>query len=182
MSWQETPLSLESKSWRVLQLNGTEYLLKGHFEDANYHVMLCDLCTIWEETLRSEDILQRSKVSHFQWELQLLITYMQTLNPSIEVPLSVLLKRLSDDISGSQSDSSFRLPASTPSQPHSLTLSLTTTLASLPFQWKFNLEQAPPNAVSLQFDTQVSLDIQMFHSREGQIDAYTWPFANNCDL
>ncbi len=62
MSWLQEPVSLESNLWRVLKLNGRDFILKGHVEGSSYHVMLSDLCTIWEETLASDDILQRSKV------------------------------------------------------------------------------------------------------------------------
>ncbi|XP_064397953.1 non-homologous end-joining factor 1-like [Halichondria panicea] len=134
MSWLQEPVSLESNLWRVLKLNGRDFILKGHVEGSSYHVMLSDLCTIWEETLASDDILQRSK----------------ELNRNIEAPLLVILKRIGDNVSSNEPGSSFALPSSTPSHPHTLTLSLTTTLASLPFQWNFNLEQAAPKSMGAQ--------------------------------
>ena len=54
--------SLESQLWRVLQLEGTDYLIKGLFEDAGYHVMLSDRSSVWEEKMNSSEIIQRSKV------------------------------------------------------------------------------------------------------------------------
>lgn len=57
----QTP-KLETQAWKVLTVDGNDYLIKGLFDDLGYHVMLCDMNAIWEENLDSNKITRRSKV------------------------------------------------------------------------------------------------------------------------
>lgn len=59
---------MQTQSWRVLRVDAAsnggagDYLVKGLFENAGYHVMLSDSSAIWEEKMEAQDILQRLKV------------------------------------------------------------------------------------------------------------------------
>ena len=64
VAWRRarTP-SLDSQKWKVLTLNGQQYLIKALFDEQGYHVMISDLSTIWEEDPGAEKILRRGRVS-----------------------------------------------------------------------------------------------------------------------
>ena len=69
VAWRRarTP-SLDSQRWRVLAINGQQYLIKALFDDQGYHVMISDLSTVWEEDSGAEKILRRGRVSGcFVW-------------------------------------------------------------------------------------------------------------------
>lgn len=54
---------LEAQPWTHLKAaDGQDLLVKGLFQEDGYHVMLCDLENVWEESVESEDISGRSKV------------------------------------------------------------------------------------------------------------------------
>jgi hypothetical protein len=79
---------------------------------------------------------------------------LQSLNPNVEVPLPVLLSNISANIEDPPATASFTVspdddvpPDSSP--PDTLTLTLHTTLSSLPFTWEFICTKAPPKAVRL---------------------------------
>ena len=54
--------SLETQLWRRLEVEGRELLVKGLFQEDGYEVMVCDLCSVWEENLDQREIGRRAKV------------------------------------------------------------------------------------------------------------------------
>ena len=64
VAWRRarTP-SLDSQKWKVLAINGQQYLIKALFDDQGYHVMISDLSTVWEEDPGAKKILRRGRVS-----------------------------------------------------------------------------------------------------------------------
>ena len=54
--------SLDSQRWRVLTVNGQQYLIKALFDDQGYHMIISDLSSVWEEDPGAEKIVRRGKV------------------------------------------------------------------------------------------------------------------------
>ena len=54
--------NLETQSWKMLEIEGQSFLVKGLFNENSYEILVTDLASIWEESLHEQDILKRSKV------------------------------------------------------------------------------------------------------------------------
>ena len=59
--------SLETEAWKALEVSQGQskrkYLVKGLFSDDGYQVMISDTSSIWQESIHSDTILERLKVS-----------------------------------------------------------------------------------------------------------------------
>ena len=75
LAWrEEKQASLETQPWRPISLDcisggeaggRREFLVKGLFQGAGYHVMLTDCSCVWEEKMDGEKIMKRLKVLVF---------------------------------------------------------------------------------------------------------------------
>jgi hypothetical protein len=59
-------VSLVNQTWRTLCVDGKTYLTKGIFTDDYYSILVTDLGSIWEENINEQQLLERSKVDHFE--------------------------------------------------------------------------------------------------------------------
>ena len=54
--------SLETQAWKTLHIDGHSFLVKGLFTSNSYDILITDFGVIWEESMKEQDISQRSKV------------------------------------------------------------------------------------------------------------------------
>lgn len=48
--------------WLPVNISGCQLLVKSHFGETEYHILLTDLQCVWEERMRCADIQSRAQV------------------------------------------------------------------------------------------------------------------------
>lgn len=120
--------SLETQAWKTLHIDGHSFLVKGLFTSNSYDILITDFGVIWEESMKEQDISQRSKLY----------------NPLVEAPIFIILQQLSSRLLDSPFKScSYKVV----SDLDSLTIDVEGPLQDTSgpqYQWSFKLTKAPP--------------------------------------
>lgn len=124
---------LEAQPWTHLKAaDGQDLLVKGLFQENGYHVMLCDLENVWEESVESEDISGRSKA----------------LNPNVEAPTATILHNLASHLDV-QRPGTVYAARQQEGETCGLVLALSTKISGLPYQWEFRCTEPPTQNVKV---------------------------------
>ncbi|XP_038604896.1 non-homologous end-joining factor 1 [Tachyglossus aculeatus] len=142
---EEPEDDLLCRPWAWLQLPGDSLLAKAHFTDRGYTLLLCDLQHAWLERVDSDLVSRRAK----------------ELNKRLTAPPAAFLSRLDGLLRSALGDGGDPHPGGDPrpgqSPPETtfrcaraagtLTLSVGSQLAGLPFRWDFHCAPAPSSLV-----------------------------------
>ncbi|XP_072028389.1 uncharacterized protein [Amphiura filiformis] len=115
---------LKAAKWAPCRYKEKTLLVKSHFADETYQIMVYDGLRMWQEQCDKEQFQQRTK----------------TLNPNIEAPLGTLLHHLQDSVSEENMSHSI---SKLTQKEDAVTIHMATQLeGALPFTWQFHLKEA----------------------------------------
>lgn len=130
---------LLGQPWLPVSIGGCQLLAKSWFGETTYHILLSDLCSVWEERMDAETIQSRTK----------------DLNKRLEAPVRAFLLYLSEVVkpflSGDNSRADNKAQISlTKQEDGNISIGLKSKLEGLPFYWEFQCTPAPVTLVCVQ--------------------------------
>ncbi|KAL8571021.1 hypothetical protein ACOMHN_037881 [Nucella lapillus] len=127
--WKPT---LAACPWQSIDVDGEKLLIKMKFSDKSYEVLITDLTSFWHESLEEKTLKKR----------------IEKLNPSIEAPITKILDQIKQNVDkpGKETVLSVKFKAvdngGDDDEQQMMLLTITSTLAGMPFVWKFHASPA----------------------------------------
>ncbi|XP_072174055.1 non-homologous end-joining factor 1-like [Diadema setosum] len=128
---------LSALPWVPFTINGTSLMVKSHFSDSSYTVLVYDYASVWQEECSADCVQTRAKEC----------------NPNVEAPISKLLQHLGELLGEPQKSAKYSL-----SYPHqrqgdrrlgTLIVKVASKLAQgVPFSWDLSLLRASDEVAS----------------------------------
>ncbi|XP_077997058.1 non-homologous end-joining factor 1-like [Glandiceps talaboti] len=153
LSWRrQWKPDLSATVWQTFVIKKARYLIKCHFSEESYEILIYDMNSMWHENCTSKRFKKRTK----------------ELNPSVEAPVTRLLDHLQSNLTCQQKDVKYDID----NEDDTMTITIQSNLAAgVPFTWKCHCYLATNDMMGIHLTTPLLTMIGELERRQEELES-----------